>query len=52
MNDRKRIEDARELIQDDLLTYLDGMADRIKTDVCEIVVRRFKPLLDKQPETE
>ena len=31
-----------ELIQDDLLTYLDGMQNRIRTDVCAIVVRRFK----------
>ncbi len=45
----QEIEDARELIQDDLLTCLEGMSDKIKTDVCEIVVQRFKPLLDKQP---
>ena len=40
------LQDVRELIQDDLLTCLDSMPNKVKTDVCEIVVQRFKPLLE------
>lgn len=42
-----KIEDLRELIQDDLLTYLAGMPDRILTEVCEIVVKRCNEFRDK-----
>ena len=40
---QRQLKDLRQLIQDDLLTYFDGMSDRVLTEMCEIVVQRFKP---------
>ncbi len=42
----QRIIDAQQLIQDDLLTYCDGMEDRVLTEMCDIIVKRFKPLME------
>lgn len=36
---------CRELIQDDLLTRLDGLDDSILTDVCQIIVDRMALLV-------
>jgi len=49
---RRQLLDLQQLIQDDLQTYFDGMSNRVLTEMCEIVVQRFKHLLDKQPKAE
>lgn len=40
-----QLESVREQIQQDLLTYLDGMSDEVQTKVCQIVVDNFKGLV-------
>ena len=41
------LQELREQLQEDLMTYLDGMDARIKVDVCQIVVDNFKKLKTK-----
>ncbi len=41
------IEEIRNQIQEDLMTYLDGMDDRIVSEVCKIVVDNFNTLKTK-----
>ena len=38
------IQSIKEQIQEDLLTYLDGMDEEILTQVCQIVVNNFNKL--------
>ena len=35
------LEDLRELIQDDIITAMDGYGDRVVDALCQIVVNRF-----------
>ena len=37
----KTLADLREQIQEDIITYLDGMDDEIIDDLCQVVVERF-----------
>ena len=41
------IEEIRNQIQEDLMTYLDGMDDRIVNEVCKIVSDNFNTLKNK-----
>jgi len=38
------IEELKEQIQQDLLTYLDGMDEEILTQVCQIIVDNFNKI--------
>ncbi len=41
---KKELTEAREQIQENLITYLDGIPNDIKTQVCQIIVDGFAPL--------
>lgn len=41
------IREVSEQIQNDLLCLLDGQADKLLTDACQIIVDRFKSIKDK-----
>ena len=43
----KIIIDQRELIQNDLLTILDGLPQEVLDLVCQVIVDRFSIILDK-----
>jgi hypothetical protein len=47
----KDLEDVRQLIQDDLITVLDGIGDDFITQVCDLVIERFKPLFGEKNES-
>jgi len=38
---------AQELLQDDLITFLDGLPSDTVTHACGLVIERFKPLFDE-----
>lgn len=48
--DKQDLIDQRELIQNDLQCVLDGVDDEIVTNVCQVVVDRFKILISKLEE--
>jgi hypothetical protein len=41
------LKSIREQIQDDLTTFLDGLPNNGESKACQLVVDRFKPLIDK-----
>jgi hypothetical protein len=43
---KKALIEVREQIQEDLLCLLDGASEECKTNACQIVVDRIKPLLE------
>lgn len=44
---KQDLEDQRELIQDNLITLLDGLDNEIIDIVCQVVVDRFSILIEK-----
>lgn len=43
----KLVLEQRERIQDDILCILDGLDDEVLENVCQVVVDRFKIILEK-----
>ena len=44
---KKELIEVREQIQEDLMTYLDGMDEEIIDNVCQIIVDNFNKLQTK-----
>jgi len=44
---QKDLEEQREAIQHDIISYLDGLDDDVISGVCQIVVDRFEILISK-----
>ena len=45
------IAELKEQLQEDLMTYLDGMGDEVIADVCQLVIDRVNQFQSSQTQT-
>jgi len=50
-NPTMTIAELKEQLQEDLMTYLDGMGDEVIADVCQLVIDRVNQFQSSQTQT-